>query len=140
MEKILNQIEDLRFGDLIIVEWWDHSKREIRVGKGGRKRKMILDVPATSFGVYLGTGGEEMKHIIVGRDIFRWVERPDFDVDLTCIMIPAIKEIRVAKKRAVNLGYVHELERAFNEGQIRIVNRGNRIRIQGEPNNEEDNP
>lgn len=139
-EKVLEQIRKLKFGDLIIVDWWDHSKREIRVGKGRGKRKMILDVPATSFGVFLGIGGEQMKHIIVGRDIFRWLERPDFDVDLTSIMIPAIKEIKVAKRAAVSLSYLHDLERSFKEGSIRIVTRGTRVKIKGGISwNEEDN-
>lgn len=36
-KQILKQIKGLRFGDLIEVEWWDHSKREIRLKKMSNK-------------------------------------------------------------------------------------------------------
>jgi len=119
-------VERLRFGDLVMVEWWDHSKREVRIGKD-KVERIRLDVPVVSFGVFLGIGGEEMQHIMVGRDVFRWLEGTDFDIDMTSIMIPAVKEVKVLKRRVLNERYVEELRSAIKAGTARIIHRGHRV-------------
>jgi len=125
-KKTPEWVKNIRFGDLVMVEWWDHSKREVRISKE-RVEKIKLDVRVVSFGDFLGVSGEEMQHIMVGRDIFRWLGGSDFDVDMTSIMIPAVKEVKVLKRNALNKGYVEELRSAIKAGTARIIHRGHMV-------------
>ena len=125
---VLKQVEALQFGDLIIVDWYDHTKRELRLGKK-RKGKMVLDLPVTSFGCFIAIGGEEIQHLIIMRDVFRWIQAGDFDVDIASVMIPAIKQIRVVGRAMIDERYAKDLEAAVRQGTLRVVRVGKRVKL-----------
>ena len=127
-KEVLKQIERLEFGDLVIVDWYDHTKRELRLNKK-RKGKMILDLPVTSFGCFITIAGEEIQHLIIMRDVFRWAQQGDFDIDIASIMVPAIKSIRVVANAAINPAYADDLAQAVKHGELRVVRVGKRVTL-----------
>ena len=128
-DQVLKQIEDLEFGDLIEVEWWDHSKREIRLKPKGKKRYLVFDVPVKSVGIFVGVAGEEAKHIVLVRDIFVWPSTGDFDVDSTAILLGVTKRVRVICNGMLDPKLATQLEAAWERGQVRIVKRGKHMRL-----------
>jgi hypothetical protein len=127
-EEVLKQIETLKFGDLVIVDWYDHTKRELRLGKK-RRGKMVLDLPVTSFGCFIAIAGEEIQHLIILRDVFRWVQQGDFDVDIASVMVPAIKCIRVVGKAVIDPAYSEDLAAAVKQGTLRVIRVGKRVKL-----------
>ena len=128
-DEVLKTISQLQFSDLIVCEWWDHSKREIRLKPKGRKRYLVFDVPVKSVGLFFGVAGEEAKHIILIRDIFMWPSMGDFDVDSVAILIGVIKDIRVVARGLLDPEVATHLEAAWERGQVRIVKRGKHMRL-----------
>lgn len=122
-------LSNLNFGDLIEVDWWDHSKREIRLKPKGRKRYLVFDVPVKSVGIFFGVAGEEAKHIVLIRDIFIWPSMGDFDVDATAILLGVTKNIRVIARRLLDPKLATHLKGAWEGGQVRIVKRGKHMRL-----------
>jgi len=114
------------------VEWWDHSKREIRLKPKGRKRYLIFDVPVKSVGVFFGVAGEEAKHIVLARDVFIWPSMGDFDVDATAILLGVTKSIRVIAHGLLDPKLATLLKGAWERGQVRIVKRGKQMRLKVE--------
>ncbi|MFQ6080737.1 MAG: hypothetical protein ACE5OW_03600 [Candidatus Bathyarchaeia archaeon] len=127
--EVLKTVSQLRFGDLIEVEWWDHSKREIRLKPEGRKRYLVFDVPVKSVGIFFGVAGEEAKHIVLIRDIFIWPSMGDFDVDATAILLGVTKNIRVIARGLLDPKLATQLRGAWERGQVRIVKRGKHMRL-----------
>lgn len=128
-EQVMKQIDKLEFGDLIEVEWWDHSKREIRLKPKGKKKYLVFDVPVKSVGIFVGVAGEEAKHIVLIRDIFVWPSTGDFDVDSTAILLGVTKRVRVICNGMLDPKLAHQLEAAWERGQVRIVKRGKHMRL-----------
>lgn len=128
-EKVLERIKGLRFGDRVEIDWWDHSKREMRLTPKGKRRPQLFDVPVHSIGWFFGVAGEETKHIVLARDIFVWQTMSDFDVDTIAILINATKDIRVVALSQMDPGFVSQLKTAWEKGQVRIVKRGKRLRL-----------
>jgi len=123
-DEVLKQISKLEFGDFIEVEWWDHSKREIRLKPRGKKRYLMFDVPVRSVGIFFGVAGEEAKHIVLIRDIFVWPSMGDFDIDSTAILLGVTKSVRVIGHGLLDSKISTQLEAAWERGQVRIVKRG----------------
>jgi len=128
-EDILNQINGLRFGDRIEVDWWDHSRREMRLTPKGKGRPQLFDVPVHSIGWFFGVAGEETKHIVLTRDIFVWPSMGDFDVDAIAILLNVTKDIRVVAPSQMNPKFATQLKTAWEKGQVRVVKRGKRLRL-----------
>jgi len=114
------------------VEWWDHSKREIRLKSKGRKRYLVFDVPVKSVGIFCGVAGEEAKHIILIRDIFIWPSMGDFDVDAVAILLGVSKSIKMIASELLDPKLAAQLEVAWERGQVRIIKRGKRVKIRTE--------
>jgi len=128
-DDVIKTVSQLQFGDLIEVEWWDHSKREIRLKPKGRKRYLVFDVPVKSVGIFFGVAGEEAKHIVLARDVFIWPSMGDFDIDATAILLGVTKRIRVIARRLLNPKLATQLKGAWERGQVRIVKRGKHMRL-----------
>jgi hypothetical protein len=128
-EQVLKDIEKVEFGDLIELEWWDHSKRDMRLKPKGKKRHLVFDVPVRSVGIFIGVAGEETKHIVLIRDIFAWPSTGDFDVDATAILLGATKRVRVICNGMLDPRLANQLEVAWKRGQVRIVKRGRHLRV-----------
>ena len=111
------------------MEWWDHSKREIRLKSKGKRRYIVFDVPVKSVGIFCGVAGEEAKHIIIVRDIFIWPNMGDFDVDAVAILLGVTKDIKVVASGLLDPKLATQLEIAWERGQVRIIKRGKRMRL-----------
>ena len=114
------------------MEWWDHSKREIRLKPKGRKGYITFDVPVQSAGWFFGTAKNETDHIILIRDIFKWPELEAFDVDAVAILVSATKDINVKVPRDLTSDLVPYLKAAWEKGRVRIVKRGRRMRLRAD--------
>jgi len=111
------------------VEWWDHSKREIRLKPKGRKQYLVFDVPVKSVGIFFSVAGEEAKHIVLARDVFIWPRMGDFDVDAIAILLGVTKSIRVIARGLLDPKLATQLKGAWERGQVRIVKRGKHMRL-----------
>ena len=111
------------------MEWWDHSKREIRLKSKGKRRYIVFDVPVKSVGIFCGVAGEEAKHIIIVRDIFIWPNMGDFDVDAVAILLGVTKDIKVVASGLLDPKLATQLEIAWERGQVRIIKCGKRMRL-----------
>jgi len=76
--KTGDEIKKLNIGDLIQVDWSDAS-----IGKS-LSCGMEVDVPVSSWGIYLGLLGRKTKHIILVQNNFRYADGL-FDLDYTAI-------------------------------------------------------
>jgi len=128
-DDVVETVSRLQFGDLVEVEWWDHSKREIRLKAKGQKRYLVFDVPVKSVGIFIGVAGEEAKHIILIRDIFIWPGMSDFDVDAVAILLGVTRDVKVITSGLLDPKLATELEIAWDRGQVRIIKRGKRMRL-----------
>jgi len=111
----LKQIKSLQLGDLIRVEWTDAS-----IGKslGGGE----IDVPVTSYGIYLGVLGAKSKHIILAQNSFRY-SNGLFDVDYTAIPVAWGVKITVVGKGEIDIETGQALLNSFLRGRSRTLKR-----------------
>jgi len=128
-EDALERIKDLRFGDQVEVDWWDHSRREMRLTPKGKPRPQIFDVPVNSVGRFFGVSGDEIKHIILARDIFNWPLDGDFDVDVIAILIKVVKTVTFVAPSRLDPKFQDRLKIAWERGQVRVVKRGKRLKL-----------
>ena len=129
-EEILRCIAELRFGDRVGVDWWDHSSREMRLTPRGKRKPQLFDVPPVhSIGWFFGVAGEETKHIVLTRDIFVWPSIGDFDVDAIAILVSVTKDVRVVAPSQMDPKFMALLKTAWERGQVCIVKRGKRLRL-----------
>jgi len=66
MKEVVKQVKGLTIGDLIKIDWYDAS-----IGKSLSGGLNGIDVPVTSWGIYIGILGEKNKHIILAQNNFR---------------------------------------------------------------------
>lgn len=79
MKEVADQVEDLRPGSLVRVEWFDASiGKSLSGGLGG------IDVPVASWGIFLGVLGEKNRHIILAQNNFRYADGL-YDIDYTAV-------------------------------------------------------
>jgi hypothetical protein len=79
MREVVRQVKELSLGDLIRVEWYDAS-----IGKSLSGGLNGIDVPVTSWGVFLGVLGAKNKHIILAQNSFHYSDGL-YDIDYTAI-------------------------------------------------------
>jgi len=130
--EVLKTVSQLRFGDLIEVEWWDHSKREIRLKTKGKRGYITFDVPVQSVGWFFGTAKNETEHVILIRDIFKWPNLQAFDVDAVAVLVSATKDIKVKVPKDLSSKLVPYLKTAWEKGRVRIVKRGKRVKLRAD--------
>jgi len=87
MKEVVKQVKGLQLGDLIRVEWYDAS-----IGKSLSGGLNSIDVPVTSWGIFIGVLGAKNKHIILAQNNFRYAD-DIYDIDYTAI--PLTKEIKI---------------------------------------------
>jgi len=118
---VLKQLQDLQPGDLVRVDWFDASTgRSLSSGN--------IDIPAVSYGIYLGLLGEKRKHIVLCQNSFRYTNGI-YDVDYTAIPFAWPMKIAVICKAAVDFEIAKALLNSFLSGHRRTVKR--RIRNHG---------
>jgi hypothetical protein len=124
-KQVLKQIKGLHPGDLVRVEWFDAS-----IGKSSAG---AIDVPVTSWGIYIGILGDLNKHIILAQNNFRYMDGL-YDIDYTAIPLGWTTKVTVLNKKEVTLKEAKLLLRCFLSGRSRSLYR--RIRQKRVTNHE----
>jgi len=73
MKEVVKQVKGLTIGDLIKIDWYDAS-----IGKSLSGGLNGIDVPVTSWGIYIGILGAKNKHIILAQNNFRYADGLDY--------------------------------------------------------------
>ncbi|MEM2107851.1 MAG: hypothetical protein QXL10_01005 [Candidatus Bathyarchaeia archaeon] len=112
------QLEQLKPGDLICVDWCDAS-----IGKSSYTGPAI-DVPVKSWGVYLGVFGEKTKHIVVAQNSFRYSSGV-FEIDFTAIPVSWAASVQVLAAEHLPCELAERLISSFLAGGRRMFNHVN---------------
>ncbi len=57
------RIDELQKGDLILVKWFDASELRAKLNQHEKP-----DVAVFEWGIFLGTGGQKRKHLLLGKE------------------------------------------------------------------------
>jgi hypothetical protein len=79
MKEVVKQVKGLTIGDLVKVDWFDAS-----IGKSLSGGLNGIDVPVTSWGIFIGLLGQKNKHIILAQNNFRYADGL-YDIDYTAV-------------------------------------------------------
>jgi hypothetical protein len=63
--KVEKTITNLRFGDLVQIDWLDASEAKGRLEKGS------FDTPVCSVGWFLGLKGRKTRHLVIAKEFIR---------------------------------------------------------------------
>jgi len=114
--QIQNQIKSLNLGDLVRVEWFDASVGKSSFSKGS------IDIPSSSWGIYLGVLGEKNKHIILAQNSFKYTDGV-YDIDYTAVPLTWPITIRVLTPSEVTREEAETLLHSFLTGHRRTLKR-----------------
>ena len=109
-KKVLKEIRNLAPGDLIFCSWFDAS-----IGKSLSGGLAGIDVPVSSWGVFIGVLGERNKHIILAQNNFRYANGL-YDIDYTAVPLSWAVEVRVIEKQHVGVEEAKNLLNSFLMG------------------------
>jgi hypothetical protein len=107
MKEVVKQVKGLTLGDLVKVDWFDAS-----IGKSLSGGLNGIDVPVTSWGIYIGILGEKSKHIILAQNNFRYADGL-YDIDYTAVPIPWAISITVIIKNHIKPEDAKQLLHSF---------------------------
>ena len=79
MKEVVKQVKGLTLGDLVKVDSFDAS-----IGKSLSGGLNGIDVPVTSWGIFIGLLGQKNKHIILAQNNFRYADGL-YDIDYTAV-------------------------------------------------------
>jgi hypothetical protein len=119
MRQVVKQIKALQPGDLVRVEWFDAS-----IGKSSTSGTAV-DIPVTSWGIYVAVLGKRSKHIILAQNHFEYSDGL-YDVDYTAIPLSWTLKITVIAEREVNEEEAAQLLKSFLAGRCRTLKRRTR--------------
>jgi len=111
---VLRQLKALCPGCLIRVEWYDASI--------GKSRRSSIDVPALSYGIYLGLLGEMNKHIVLCQNSFKFMNGM-YDVDYTAVPLDWSVKVTLIKNAEVSREVAQHLLDSFLAGRNRTLKR-----------------
>ena len=117
MKEVVKQVKGLQLGDLIRVEWFDAS-----IGKSLSGGLNSIDVPVTSWGIFLGVLGKKNKHIILAQNNFRYADGL-YDIDYTAIPTAWTQNITAINKNHVSPTEAEQLLNSFLIGGKNITKR-----------------
>ncbi|MEM3579407.1 MAG: hypothetical protein QXL54_04215 [Candidatus Bathyarchaeia archaeon] len=115
MKEVSKQVKGLSLGDLVCVEWFDAS-----IGKSLSGGLNGIDVPVTSWGVFLGVLGAKNKHIILAQNSFRYADGVH-DIDYTAVPTTWTANITIIAKAHVPHETVEQLLNSFLIGGKRTA-------------------
>ena len=122
--KLSKEIEKLNLGDLVQVDWGDASTgKSLATGKE-------IDVPASSWGIFIGILGEKNKHIILAQNHFHYASGIS-DLDYTAVPLQWSINIKIVSKQHIHPEVAEEMLRSFAHGcrhQLGRLSRQRRIR------------
>jgi len=113
-KQVLKQLKALQSGGLIRVDWTDAS-----IGKSLSGGLGNIDVPVTSFGIFIGILGEKNKHIILGQNHFRYADGL-YDIDYTAVPLSWAVSIKVIENQHMNSEECKQLLNSFLMGGRRV--------------------
>ncbi len=117
MQKLF---EDVKPGDLIVIDWCDASTGKSSMNGGS------IDVPVRSWGVFLGVIDGRVKHVILAQNSFRFTDSA-FDLDYTAIPIGWTVEVKVLAAAHIKREVAEDMIQSFvrsNAGQSRSSTAG----------------
>ncbi len=114
-KQILKQMENIKPGDLIAVDWCDAS-----VGKSSGSG-MTIDVPVKSWGIFVSLIGDRVKHIVIAQNSFRYADDL-FDLDYTAVPIGWALGVTVLIKEHIVTDSASRLVNSFMLGGHRSMN------------------
>jgi len=125
------QLKNLNHGDLVEVTWLDASKGKIETVEEMRETGAAgaeIDLPVTSYGVYIGTFGKIARHIVLVAS--QWLYTQGYgQIDCTIIPVGIVENIKVLKPKLMDAEHVRVCQQAFIHGRARRLMR--RITIFG---------
>jgi len=107
MKEVVKQVKGLTLGDLVKVDWFDAS-----IGKSLSGGLNGIDVPVTSWGIFIGVLGEKNKHIILAQNNFRYADGL-YDIDYTAVPTPWATNITVIIKNHIHSEDAKQLLHSF---------------------------
>ena len=114
--SLRKMIDGLSPGDLICCSWCDAS-----VGKSSGSG-MAIDVPVSSWGIFVGLIGDKVKHIVLAQNSFRYADGL-FDLDYTAIPLSWAVDVSVLVKEHIPKEAASKLVNSFMMGGHRALNR-----------------
>ncbi len=94
-------LEGLRFGDLIEVEWWDASSGTLRVRRG-RRREERVGVLVRTVGYFACVKADEKPHLVFMQDIYQIDEgRGVYDFTYTAIPVENLQRVTLRGHRSM---------------------------------------
>ena len=128
---MLKQLSELQLGDLVEVMWLDASKGRLETVEEMRESGASgaeIDLPVTSYGVYIGAFGKIAKHIVLVAS--KWLYSQGYgQIDCTIIPLGTVENIRVLLPKLMDAENVRVCQQAFIHGRARRLMR--RITIFG---------
>lgn len=118
--RVLKQIKNLQPGSLIRVDWYDAS-----IGKSLSGGLRSIDVPVSSWGVFIGVLGEKNKHIILAQNSFRYSDGV-YDIDYTAIPAAWTVNVELIVENHVSNAEAKQLLNSFLIGGRRTFPKRNR--------------
>jgi hypothetical protein len=114
--QLKKQLELLNPGDLVMVDWCDAS-----VGKS-MDSGATIDIPAKSWGIFIGVLGSKAKHIVLAQNSFLYSDGV-FDLDYTAIPLGWAFNLSVLMKEHIPKEAAGKLVSSFMVGGHRSLNR-----------------
>jgi len=111
--SLKKQLKDLQVGDLISVSWTDASIGK-SLGSG-----VAVDVPAQSWGIFIGLMGKRNQHIVLAQNNFQYSDG-FYDIDYTAIPVSWAVTINVIEKNHVAKDEAQILFTSFLRGGRRV--------------------
>ncbi len=112
-KSLKKQLKDLQLGDLISVSWTDASIGK-SLGSG-----LAVDVPAQSWGIFIGLMGKRNQHIVLAQNNFQYSDGL-YDIDYTAIPVSWAVTINVIDKNHVAKDEAEILFTSFLRGGRRV--------------------
>ena len=130
-KKVLKQLSKLQLGDFLEVTWLDASRGKLETVEEMREAGASgaeIDLPVTSYGVYIGAFGKIGKHIVLVAS--KWLYAQGYgQIDCTIIPVGTVENIRVLQSKLMDAENIHLCQQAFIHGRARRLMR--RITIFG---------
>ena len=112
-KSLKKQLKDLQLGDLICVSWTDASIGK-SLGSG-----VAVDVPAKSWGIFIGLMGKRNQHIVLAQNNFQFSDGL-YDIDYTAIPTGWAVTVNVIEKNHVAKDEAEILFTSFLRGGRRM--------------------
>jgi hypothetical protein len=120
-KKVLKQLSELQLGDLVEVTWLDASRGRLETVEELREAGAAgaeIDLPVTSYGVYIGSFGKRAKHIVLVAS--QWLFAQGYgQIDCTIIPVGTVENIRVLLPKLMDAENVQVCQQAFIHGRAR---------------------